>query len=118
LARSPQHLGGAAAGHRLWRLNHVAHQRDHEVGPMHPGERRPAAARPRRPAARAAPSLGAGPRPSPPDAFIATAARARGRRAARLGTGIDLEHRSGTIHAASVLAWIAARILGVVVACL
>ena len=42
---------------RLRRLDHVTRQRHHEIRAMHPGERRVAAARPRRPAARAAPAL-------------------------------------------------------------
>ena len=44
VTRRAQHLGPAAAGHRLRRLDHVTRQRDHQDGAVNPGQRRPAAA--------------------------------------------------------------------------
>jgi site-specific DNA-cytosine methylase len=44
VTRRTQRLGPAAAGHRLRCLDHVTRQRDHEVGAVNPGQRRPAAA--------------------------------------------------------------------------
>lgn len=44
VTRRTQHLGPAAAGHWLRRLDHVTRQRDHEVGAVNPGQRRAAAA--------------------------------------------------------------------------
>ena len=44
VTRRTQHLGPAAAGHRLRRLDHVTRQRDHQVGAVNPGQRRAAAA--------------------------------------------------------------------------
>jgi hypothetical protein len=44
VTRRPQHLGSAAAGHRRRCLDHVTRQRDHRIGAMDPGQRRPAAA--------------------------------------------------------------------------
>jgi hypothetical protein len=97
VARRAQDSGRAAAGHRLRRLDHVARQSHHQVGAMHLGKRCAAAARPCRPAARAAPSLHNRSGPAPPHAAPGTAADAGGLRATCLGTGVDLEHRFGPL---------------------
>ena len=39
VTRRAQHLGPAAAGHRLRRLDHVTRQRDYQVGAVNPGQR-------------------------------------------------------------------------------
>lgn len=50
LTRRLQHLGPAAAGHRLRCFDHVTRQCGHQIGAMDTGHRRPATAPPRRPA--------------------------------------------------------------------
>jgi hypothetical protein len=95
--RRAQDRGRAAAGHRLRRLDHVTQQRSHQVWAMHLGERRAAPPRPGRPAARAPPSLCPRARPAPPAALGGAAAWARRCGAARLGAGVDLKDRFGTL---------------------
>jgi hypothetical protein len=97
VTRRTQHLGPAAAGHRLRRLNHVTRQRDNEVGAVNPGQRRAAAARPRSAAPRAVPSLCACSGPTPPGARVTPTAGAGRRRAASIGPRVDLKDGLGTL---------------------
>ena len=97
VTRRTQHLGPAAAGHRLRCLDHVTRQRDHQVGAMDPGQMRPAEPRPRCSAPRAIPSLCARSSPTPPGARVASTARAGRRRAASIGPRVDLKDSLGTL---------------------